>query len=156
MSTRRAIRADGTGAAGGLTEAALQEHLQLVLLLDALEDLIYFKDRDSRFLRVSRALASRFGLEDPAHAVGKSDFDFFPKEFAQRAYECEQEIIKTGKPVLDLEERTLWPNKVETWSLATKMPYRDARGRVIGTFGLTRDVTDHKKAEDALRTSMAL
>ena len=66
MSTRRAIRADGTGAAGGLTEAALQEHLQLVLLLDALEDLIYFKDRDSRFLRVSRALAEA----TRAHIIG--------------------------------------------------------------------------------------
>src|SRR5437773_1478343 len=156
MSTRRAIRSQTAGAASGLSEAALQEHLQLIVLLDALQDLIYFKDRESRFLRISRALAARFGLTDPSQAVGKSDFDFFPKEFAQRAYECEQEIIRTGKPVVDLEERAVWPDKTETWSLATKMPYRDPRGRVIGTFGLTRDITDHKKAEEALRTSMAL
>src|SRR6185295_12381129 len=145
MSTRRAIRTDVGTAMGGLSEAALQEHLQLIILLDALQDLIYLKDRESRFLRVSRALAARFNLSDPAEAVGKTDFDFFPREFAQRAYECEQQIIKTGKPVLDLEERAVWPDKTETWSLATKMPYRDARGRVIGTFGLTRDITDHKK-----------
>jgi PAS domain S-box-containing protein len=154
MSTRRAVRADP--ALGGLDEAALQEHLQLIVLLDALQDRIYFKDRQSKFLRVSRALANRFGLGDPAEAVGKSDFDFFPRDFAQRTYECEQEIIKTGKPVIDLEERTVWADKTESWTLATKMPYRDARGSVIGTFGLSRDITDYKKAEEALRNSMAL
>src|SRR5436190_1023822 len=156
MSTRRAIRTEGQGTLEGLSEAALQEHLQLILLLDALQDLIYFKDRESRFLRVSRALAARFGLSDPAQAVGKRDFDFFPREFAQRSYEGEQEIIKTGKPVTDLEERAVWPDKVETWSLTTKMPFRDARGKIIGTFGLTRDITAHKRAEEALRSSMSL
>jgi diguanylate cyclase (GGDEF)-like protein/PAS domain S-box-containing protein len=156
MSTRRATRADGALAATGLAEAALQEHLQLIVMLDVLQDLIYFKDKDSRFLRISRALAGRFGLSDPSQATGKSDFDFFPKDFAQRAYECEQEIIRTGKPVIDLEEQPRWPDRSETWVLTTKMPYRDAGGRVIGTFGLSRDITDHKKAEEALRTSMSL
>src|SRR4051812_42405875 len=122
MSTRRAIKTD-TAPAAGLGEAALQDHLQLLLLLETLQDLIYFKDRQSRFLRISRALAARFGYADPALAVGKSDFDFFPKEFAQRAYDCEQEIIKTGKPVVDLEERAAWPDKTETWCLTTKLPY---------------------------------
>src|SRR5678809_479033 len=152
MSTRRAIRAD----VAGMDQAALQDHLQLMVLLDTLQDRIYFKDRQSKFLRINRALANRFGLSDPAAAVGKSDFDFFPKEFAQRTYECEQEIIKTGKPVIDLEEHTVWVDKRESWTLATKMPYRDSAGKVIGTFGLSRDITDHKKAEEALRTSMAL
>jgi len=152
MSTRRAIRTD----VAGLDEAALQDQLQLMILLDALQDRIYFKDRQSKFLRINRALANRFGLSDPAAAVGKSDFDFFPKEFAQRTYECEQEIIKTGKPVIDLEEHTVWVDKRESWTLATKMPYRDSAGKVIGTFGLSRDITDHKKAEEALRTSMSL
>jgi diguanylate cyclase (GGDEF)-like protein/PAS domain S-box-containing protein len=156
MSTRRAIRADRAVAASGLAEAALQEHLQLVMLLDALQDLVYFKDKDSRFLRVSRALAARFGLADPSQAVGKSDFDFFPREYAQRAFDCEQGIVASGKAVVDLEEHAAWPDKSETWVLTTKMPYRDPSGRIIGTFGLSRDITDHKKAEEALRTSVAL
>ncbi len=144
------------GSVGGLSEAALQDHLQLVVLLDTLQDRIYFKDRQSKFLRINQALAQRFGLASPAQAVGKSDVDFFPKEFAQTTYECEQQIIKTGRPVVDLEERTIWPDKSESWTLVTKMPYRDARGKVIGTFGLSRDITEHKKAEEALRSSMAL
>ncbi|RPH37419.1 MAG: diguanylate cyclase, partial [Planctomycetota bacterium] len=156
MSTRRSVRTDNATRASGLSEAAMQDQLQLLVLLDALQDRIYFKDRQSKFLRINSALAARFKLKDPAQAVGKSDFDFFPREFAQRTYECEQEIIKTGKPVIDLEEHTIWAAKTETWTLATKMPYRDAEGRVIGTFGLSRDITEHKKAEEALRTSMSL
>ena len=135
MSTRRTVKTDGTAAASGLAEVPLQEQLQLVLLLDALQDLIYFKDRDSRFLRVSRGLAARFGLSDASQALGKTDADFFPKEFAQRALEVEQQILRTGKPVIDLEEHAVWPNKTETWMLTTKMPYRDAGGNIIGTFG---------------------
>jgi diguanylate cyclase (GGDEF)-like protein/PAS domain S-box-containing protein len=134
----------------------MQEHLQLLILLDALKDRIYFKDRQSKFLRINSALAARFGLKSPGDAVGKSDFDFFPREFAQQTYESEQEIIKTGKPIVDREEHTRWADKTESWTLATKMAYRDAEGRIIGTFGLSRDITEHKKAEEALRTSMAL
>ncbi len=156
MSTRRTVKTDGTAAASGLAEVALQEQLQLIILLDALQDLIYFKDKDSKFLRISRALASRFGLRDASQALGKSDADFFSKEYAQRTYEVEQQIIRSGKPIVDLEEHAHWPDGSESWVLTTKMPYRDSRGHIIGTFGLSRDITDHKKAEDALRNSMAL
>jgi diguanylate cyclase (GGDEF)-like protein/PAS domain S-box-containing protein len=156
MSTRRAIRTEGQGSIDGLSEAAAQDHLQLLLLLDTLEDRIYFKDRNSKFLRINQSLAARFGLANPSLAIGKSDFDFFPREFAQRTYECEQQIIKTGNPVVDVEEHTIWQDKTEGWTLVTKMPYRDGRGQIIGTFGLSRDITEHKKAEEALRTSMAL
>src|SRR5262249_28847227 len=134
----------------------LQEQLQLILLLDMVQDLIYFKDKNSKFLRVSRALAARFGLKDASEAIGKSDSDFFPKEFAQHTLDTEQKIMKTGRPVVDLQEHTVWPDKSECWTLATKMPYRDAKGGIIGTFGLSRDITEHKRAEEALRNSMAL
>jgi len=156
MGTRRSVTKSGTAAASGLAEVALQEQLQLILLLDVLQDLIYFKDQDSRFLRISRALASRFALADASQALGKSDADFFPKEYARHTLEIEQEIMRTGKPVVDLEEHALWPDGSESWVLTTKLPYRDARGAVIGTFGLSRDITDHRRAEDALRNSMAL
>ena len=83
------------------------------------------------------------GFRDPAEVVGKSDFDFFPEELARVKYEQEQEIIRTGQPILNLEE----PDAGGRWSLTTKMPLRDEHGEIIGTFGMSRDITALKVAQ---------
>ena len=132
-------------------EALAYERDLLHALLDNVPDAIYFKDTDSRFIRINRAHAERwFGLSDPAQAIGKTDFDFFSKEHAQKAYMDEQDIIRTGRPLIDMEERETWPDRPDTWVSTTKMPLRDAEGRIIGTFGLTRDITERKRAQEAL------
>ena len=123
-------------------------------LMDNLPDAIYFKDIESRFIAVNKAQAVRFGLE-PAQAVGKSDFDFFTEEHARPAYEAEQEIIRTGQPLLNLEEKETWPDRPDTWVATTKLPLRDHAGAVIGTFGISRDITDRKQAEEALTRAYA-
>ena len=123
----------------------------LAILLDNLPDSIYFKDASSRFIRVNRALLKRFGLSDPAAAVGKTDFDFFLEEHARQAYADEQEMIRTGRPVVGLEEKETWPDGRVTWASTTKMPLHDKQGRIVGTFGMSRDITDRKTAEVELR-----
>ena len=80
------------------------------------------------------ALAQEFGLNGPAEAVGKSDRDFFSAEQAEGFSKDEQEIIGTGKPVVDKEEKLIWPSGQLTWMSTTKMPVRDAGGNIIGTF----------------------
>ncbi len=104
---------------------------------------MYFKDRDSRIMRTNPEVATRMGFRDPAEVVGKSDFDFFPEELARVKYEQEQEIIRTGQPILNLEE----PDAGGRWSLTTKMPLRDEHGEIIGTFGMSRDITALKVAQ---------
>ena len=126
------------------------------MLMDTLPDCIYFKDAQSRFTRINRALAEKFGLSDPSEADGKTDFDFFSEAHARRAYEAEQEILKTGQPFVDFEEKEVWPDGRETWVMTTKMPLRDKSGAIIGTFGISRDVTPHKRGEEMLRDSEAL
>lgn len=122
-----------------------QANRLLQTLLDHMPDHIYFKDSESRFIRNSRSQASALGLRDPAEAIGKSDFDFFPH--AQLSYEKEKEIMRTGQPLVNQEEWVVWPNGQETWVLTTKVPLLDQTGQIIGTFGISRDITERKQSE---------
>jgi PAS domain S-box-containing protein len=123
-------------------------------LLDIIPDKLYFKDLESRFISISRSQAKILGLKDPSQAVGKTDFDYFSIEHAQMAYDDEQEIIRTGKPLIK-EEKETWPDRPDTWVLTTKLPLRDGKGKTIGTYGISRDITEHKLAEKALRLQAA-
>jgi PAS domain S-box-containing protein len=115
--------------------------------MENVPDSIYFKDLNSRIIRANKACSVRFGLSDPVEEIGRTDFDFFPVDLAQIKYEQEQEIIRTGQPLLVLEE----PDINGTWSLTTKMPLRDEHGKIIGTFGISRDITKQKHTEEELK-----
>jgi len=132
------------------TQALDHERFLLHTLLDNLPDPIYFKDRLSRFLRNNRAHLKLFGLTEPAEAIGKTDFDFFGEEHARQAYEDEQEMIRTGQGMTK-EEKETWPDGRVTWALSTKLPLRNPRGEIVGTFGISRDITDQKRAEEVLK-----
>jgi PAS domain S-box-containing protein len=120
-------------------------------LLYSTEERVYFKDMRSRFLLVSAgwiaAIAPDRTLEE---IVGKTDFDFFSKEHAAAAFEDEQQIIRTGEAIVGKLERETFHNGTSPWVSTTKMPLRDERGQIIGTFGISRDVTAQIKAEKAL------
>ena len=134
-------------------EALAQEEFFMRTLMEHVPVHIYFKDTQSRFLRVNQSMARLFGLSDPAKAVGKDDSAFFTSEHAQAALRDEQEIIRTGRPVVDLEEKETWPDRPPTWVSTTKMPLRDSTGRIMGTFGISRDITDRKRMVQALQES---
>ena len=119
-------------------------------LMNNIPDNIYFKDAQSRFVKVGQALARKFGLRDPAEAVGKADYDFFTAEHAQAAYDDEQRIIRTGQPIIGKTEKETWPDGTETWVLTTKMPFRNKDGAIMGTFGISKDVTRLVLAEREL------
>lgn len=129
-------------------EVALADHQQLLsTLTDTIPDNIYFKDRQSRFIRVNRAMAERLGLDDPAKAVGMTDFDVFKFEHAQQAFEDEQRLMQNEQPILDKEERETWQDGHITWVSSSKLPLRDSSGDLIGTFGVSRDITERKEAQ---------
>ncbi len=121
-------------------------------LMDTLPDYIYFKDRESKFVRISKSHAESFGLNNPQQAIGKTDFDFFTEKAAKEAYEDEQTILMTGKPVFKEGTLTTRNNDV-VWHSMMKLPLRDNAGNIIGTFGISRDITGSKKTEEALKQS---
>lgn len=120
----------------------------LLALLGHTQDAIYFKDRESRFLRASDCLIKRFGLKYPHEVIGKTDFHFFGVAHASVAYEDEQDIIRTGEPIVDKEEREVWDDQSITWASTTKLPLYDAQGDIVGTFGISRDITKKKQEEE--------
>jgi len=126
------------------------ERYLLRTLMDNLPDHIYFKDGQSRFLRNSLAHLRAFGLSRPEDLKGKTDFDFFSREHAQQAYDDEQLVMKTGEPVTK-EEKETWLDGSVSWVWTTKMPLRDESGNIIGTFGISHDITDRKRAEETMR-----
>jgi diguanylate cyclase (GGDEF)-like protein/PAS domain S-box-containing protein len=119
--------------------------------MDNIPDGIYLKDLKSRFLIINKASAERHGFISSEEAVGKTDFDFFSEEHAKKAFEDEQNIIKTGKPIINLEERETLVGKEDRWVSTTKMPVFNKKGTIIGTFGITRDITDRKKYENKIK-----
>ena len=127
-------------------EELLDTPYLLDTLMDLIPDQIYFKDAKSRFVRVSRALAARWGLEDPRSAIGKTDFDFFAEEHAQKAFADEQRLLQTGEELVGIEELETWQDGRQAWVSTTKVPLRDRAGRIVGLFGISRDITANKLA----------
>jgi two-component system, sensor histidine kinase and response regulator len=119
----------------------------LNILMEHLPDNVYFKDAQGRFIRVSRAMAKHVGKSDPSELIGKTDFDFFDNEHAQAALDDELQVMQSGKPLIDKEEMEHLPDGSVSWVSTTKVPLRDNDGNIVGTFGVSRDITLRKRAE---------
>jgi|GEM_PF-73892 PAS domain S-box-containing protein len=119
-------------------------------VLNYLPEKLYFKDLNSKFIKGSKSMLDYFGLQKQEDLQGKSDFDFFDKEHAQPAYDDEQQIIKTNKPILNLVEKEVLADGRVTWANTSKLPLVNTKGEVVGTFGITRDITESKRVEEEL------
>ena len=136
-------------------EAIARERDLLHTLLNNLPDRIYFKDDKSRFMRISKAVWEQFKLASPKEAIGKTDFDFFAPEHASTALKDEQKIMRTGEAILGKVEKEILPDGSVTWAFTSKFPLKDKRGRIVGNFGISRDITEQKRAEEKLQQANA-
>jgi sigma-B regulation protein RsbU (phosphoserine phosphatase) len=118
--------------------------------MESLPDRIYFKDTEGRFLAVSHGHASSLGLASPEQAIGKTDFDFFEKSLARQKFADERDIIRTGLGFIGKEERARSGVGKVRWVMTSKQPLLGDNGEIIGTFGISRDITDMKIAREAL------
>lgn len=125
-----------------LNDIRLMKHL-----MDNIQDNIYVMDKNGRITFINQAGARWLGFDSPEDVIGKTDLDIFTNEHGRAAFEDEQRIMKTGEPILGVEEKETWANQHETWVSTSKMPLHADDGAIVGTFGISRDITRHKKAE---------
>ena len=130
--------------------AQIDHHL-LMALMNTTPDRIYFKDREGRFLLVNQALRDFHKVTDVSEILGKTDFDLFLPEHAKDAYNDEQHVLQTGQPIVGKLERENLPDGRITWASTTKVPLRDGTGEIIGTCGISRDVTEEHAQSEKLK-----
>ncbi|NOY57998.1 MAG: PAS domain S-box protein [Calditrichaeota bacterium] len=128
---------------------AKEQHL-LQSFMENIPDAIYFKDMEGHFLRINRAQAKRLGLDDPKDATGKTDFDFFTEENARQVRKQELRVMRSGKISVHEQVKILADGN-ESWVSGTKVPLPDENGKIIGIFGITRDITERKRTEESLK-----
>lgn len=130
-------------------ENKLEEERRLQkYFIEYLPDSIYFKDTSSRFIKANKATLTKMGLNSFDELIGKTDNDFFDSDHAEEAKRDEEEIIRTGNSILNKVEKETWTDGSITWASTTKIPLRDDNNNIIGTFGITRDITELKKYEE--------
>jgi PAS domain S-box-containing protein len=134
----------------------LHERHLLHSLMDNMPDRIWFKDAQGRFLRINKAKADSHGLASPDEAVNKTDRDFFRAEFAEQTANEERDVMSAGRPLVGQEQKITYDQGREVWVSVTKVPLRDPKGETIGTFGIARDITEHKRLEEQLRQSQKM
>jgi PAS domain S-box-containing protein len=137
--------------AGG-NALAVDTRMLFEAMLDNIPDRIYFKDLQSRFLKINKALADRLGLSNPDDAIGKTDFDFNAPEMAREFFTDEQSMLQTGEPLINKIERKVLPNGETAWTSTTKVPLRNREGAVVGIVGINRDISDLKAAEQKIES----
>lgn len=133
-----------------IAQALEWKNYLLEMLMQYSPEQIYFKDLEGHIIEVSKTMATKLGFSDIKDIIGKTDFDLYSEFHAKRALEDEQNIIRSGQGMYNYEERETYENAPDTWVLTSKMPLFNKKGDIIGTFGISKDITDRKKAEYAL------
>jgi PAS domain S-box-containing protein len=134
-------------AAKHTDEALRHEQYLMTTLMDNSFDTIFFKDVNSCFLRVNKSQVRLLGCKGEKDVLGKTDFDFFSKEHAQKAFDDEKNVMLTGEAIYNLEERVSWEDGKEIWMNTSKYPFRNKDGKIVGTFGVSKDITPQKRLE---------
>jgi len=124
-----------------------REHALLQTLMDSMPDSIYFKDGENRFVKVNKAKAARYNVK-PEEMIGKTDFDILPENEAKKAFDDDEEVLKTGKFIINKVEKLTGIDGSERWVSVTKIPRFDPEGNIIGTMGISRDITEWKRLEE--------
>ncbi|MBN1966603.1 MAG: GAF domain-containing protein [Anaerolineae bacterium] len=147
LAETRAAAESASDASRADTAALEAERAMMRTLIDNIPDYLFVKDRESRIVINNKAHAWLLGNSTPEQVIGKSDFDFFPRELAEVYRADERTLMEQGEGLYDHEEESVSPAGESSWHLATKLPLHNAAGEVTGLVGIVRDITARKQAE---------
>jgi diguanylate cyclase (GGDEF)-like protein/PAS domain S-box-containing protein len=128
-------------------DEAPSEQFSIQALIDEVPDYLWVKDTKGRFVVANRALALDNGRASAGEMIGLSDFNIHSSEAASGFFAIEQEIIRSGRPIIDLEESIIDSNGAVKWLSSTKMPLRDDNDEIVGLIGVARDITERKRID---------
>jgi len=134
-------------------DALAEERNLLRTVIDNLPDYIYVKDTESRYVVSNNPHVRFLGATTPDEVIGKTVFELFPQELAAQYYADDQELIQSGQPLLNKEEYSIDKTGKRIWNLTSKVPLRDSSGKIVGLVGIAADITERKKAGEALQES---
>ncbi|HEX5168246.1 MAG TPA: PAS domain S-box protein, partial [Cyclobacteriaceae bacterium] len=126
------------------------ERSMFQVLMEYLPDRITYKDRESRILRVNKAKAVRFKVS-AEEMIGKTDYDYFAKDHADKAFQEEQDLLRLGEPKLNIEEKAVITDGDVVWASTSRIPFKNTSGEIVGMFIITKDVTELRMAEASIR-----
>jgi two-component system sensor histidine kinase/response regulator len=132
-------------------ETLARERNLLRTLMDNLPDHIFVKDTSSRFVTANLATLHSLGASSLEEIIGKTDFDFLRRDLAEQFFRDEQEVCRTGRPLMNREELLVDRAGQAKWLLTTKVPLRDGTGAVVGLVGMSHDISDRKRMEEQWR-----
>lgn len=124
------------------------EHRMLLELVNQVPDQVYFKDLDSKFIRINPSLAKRYKLDSASEATGKTDADFYSKDHADKTRAEELLMMQHRQPIYNQLHHEVWEDGSESWNISTKMAVLNSAGEVIGLAGISHDITEHKQREE--------
>lgn len=131
-------------------EALQKERILMRTVIDNLPDAIYVKDLEGKKTLTNRADIENMGLTNESDAIGKTDYELFPGEIAEKLSADDREVLDSGQPLLNQEERLVKANGEERWLLTSKLPLRDENGGIVGLVGIGHDLTPRKQNEEAI------
>ncbi|KUM25889.1 histidine kinase [Mesorhizobium loti] len=132
----------------------VNERVSLQALIDWIPDYLWVKDTESRFLVANKALAADHGRHEASEMIGLNDFDLHAPELARQFRACEQDLVRSGQPMLDKEEFIVDASGNGKWLSSTKVPLKNDQNEIVGLVGIAHDITQRKLADD-LRSGQA-
>ena len=131
------------------------DHYLFSAIMDNLPDVIYFKDLESKFIKINNGFLKKVGVSSEKEILGKTDFEIFDYEHADYARKDELHIIKTGEAIINKVEKEVLPSGKIEWVSTTKLPLKNSKGEIIGTFGMSRNISESKEIQEKLKSSEA-